>query len=102
MKYNLEPNVKFRSNQNLYRTSIDQKASIESHIKDLSEKGFIRDSISKYSSPIVIIKKKDGSERFCIDYRQINRATLKTGFYSHALMKRLITSEKVKFSVLLT
>ncbi len=40
------------------------------------EKGIIELSTSEYASPIVIIKKKDGSPRFCIDYRRLNEATV--------------------------
>ncbi len=43
-------------------------------------KGFIRDSHSPWSSPVLFVKKKDGSLRLCIDYRKLNRVTMKNRY----------------------
>ena len=49
----------------------------KSQLKDLLDKGFIRPSISPYGALILFVKKKDGSLRMCIDYRQLNNAAIK-------------------------
>ncbi|GJV89142.1 retrotransposon-related protein [Tanacetum coccineum] len=49
-------------------------------VKELLEAGVIRDSQSSFSSPIVMVKKKDDSWRMCTDYRQLNMYTVKKKF----------------------
>ena len=44
-------------------------------IQDMLDLGVIEPSISPYSSPIVLVPKKDGSVRFCIDFRKLNKVT---------------------------
>ena len=48
---------------------------MESDIDEMIELGVIETSISPYSSPIVLVQKKDGSVRFCIDFRKLNKVT---------------------------
>lgn len=50
------------------------------HIKQLLQARIIRESSSPYSSPIVLVQKKDGSLRMCVDYRQLNAKTRKDAF----------------------
>ena len=59
-----------------YRYPTLQKDIIEKIIKEMLEAGVIRPSQSPYSSPIVLVKKKDGSWRLCVDYRQLNKHTV--------------------------
>ena len=48
---------------------------METDIQDMLDLGVIEPSISPYSSPIVLVPKKDGSVRFCIDFRKLNKVT---------------------------
>ena len=48
---------------------------MESEIDEMIELGVIEPSISPYSSSIVLVPKKDGSVRFCIDFRKLNKVT---------------------------
>ncbi|KAL6471740.1 hypothetical protein MHYP_G00203900 [Metynnis hypsauchen] len=54
--------------------------TVKAHINQLLEAQVIRESCSPYASPIVLVKKKDGSLRMCVDYRQLNSKTRKDAF----------------------
>nr|GFB18934.1 hypothetical protein [Tanacetum cinerariifolium] len=49
-------------------------------LKELSDKGFIRPSSSPWGAPVMFVKKKDGSFRMCIDYRDLNKLTVKNRY----------------------
>lgn len=60
-----------------YRYSVRQKDALEGIIRDMLTAGTIQPSNSPYSSPVVLVKKKDGSWRMCVDYRALNNQTIK-------------------------
>eukprot|EP00253_Pinus_taeda_P006430 PITA_06430 len=63
-----------------YRYPFAQKNEIETIIKELLEAGVIRPSISPYSSPVVMVLKKDGEWRMCPDFKAFNKLTIKDKF----------------------
>lgn len=63
-----------------YRYSPTQKDEIERQIKHMLLNGIIRPSQSPFASPVILVKKKDGSWRFCVDYRQLNNHTVKNKY----------------------
>ncbi len=60
-----------------YRIPTSQVKIVDEHVNEMLSSGVIRPSSSNYSSPIVLVKKADGSIRFCVDYRKLNALTLK-------------------------
>lgn len=63
-----------------YRYAPALKDEIEKQIAEMLHKGIIQPNISAFSSPVLLVRKKDGSWRFCVDYRYLNALTLKSRF----------------------
>nr|GFB54482.1 putative reverse transcriptase domain-containing protein [Tanacetum cinerariifolium] len=53
---------------------------LSEQLKELSNKGFIRSSSSPWGAPVLFVKKKDGSFWMCIDYRELNKLTVKNRY----------------------
>ena len=64
----------------IYRRSVLENDEIKRQIQDLLQKGHIRPSSSPCGSPIVLVQKKDGTWRLCIDYRALNKITVRSRY----------------------
>ena len=60
-----------------YRMAPAELRELKAHLEELLSKGFIRPSISPWGALVLFVKKKDRSLRLCIDYRQLNRVTIR-------------------------
>src|SRR6185436_3940034 len=63
--------------QRAYRIASSNQEFIQKEIQTMFEKGLIRESSSPWASPIVLVPKKNGKQRICIDYRKLNHVTEK-------------------------
>ena len=67
-------------NSKPYKYSPHHKDEIEKQVKQLLAAGLITQSCSPFASPVLLVLKKDGSWRFCVDYRKLNDITVKNRF----------------------
>ncbi|GJT28669.1 putative reverse transcriptase domain-containing protein [Tanacetum coccineum] len=63
-----------------YRLTSSKMKELSEELKELSDKGFIRPSSSPWGAPVLFVKKKDRSFRMCIDYRELNKLTVKNRY----------------------
>ncbi|KZV28148.1 hypothetical protein F511_27625 [Dorcoceras hygrometricum] len=63
-----------------YRMAPIELKELKEQLEDLLAKGYIRPIVSPWGAPVLFVRKKDGSMRLCIDYRQLNKATVKNKY----------------------
>ena len=76
-----------------YRMSVEELVEL----KDLLDKEYIKPSASPWGSPVLFVKKKDGSMRLCIDYRSLNAVTIKNKYPLPRIDDLLDQLRKAKF-----
>lgn len=64
----------------LYEMFASELSELKKQMEELLENRFVRPSVSPWSVPILLVRKKDGSMRLCVDYRQLNKITIKNKY----------------------
>jgi hypothetical protein len=63
-----------------YRMSTPELVELKLQLKEMMDKGYIQPSVSPWGAPVLFVKNKDGTLRLCIDYRQLNKVTVKNKY----------------------
>ena len=80
IKIDTNPNEELPPVRPIYNLSPNEKIALKTYVEDALEKGWIIPSKSPISAPIFFVKKKDGTLRPCVDYRGLNKITVKNKF----------------------
>ena len=68
-------------NRPAYRSNPEETKELQRQVKELMKKGYIRESMSPCAIPMLLVPKKDGTRRMCIDCRAINQITIKYRYH---------------------
>jgi hypothetical protein len=63
-----------------YKMSTPELKDLQMKLEEIMKKGYIRPSVSPWGAPVVFVKKKDGTLRLCIDFKQLNKVTVKNKY----------------------
>ena len=63
-----------------YRMAPIELKELKVQLQEILDKGFVRPSVSPWGAPVLFVKKKDGTLQMCMDYRQINKVTMKNKY----------------------
>nr|GFC14206.1 reverse transcriptase [Tanacetum cinerariifolium] len=63
-----------------YRMAPVELKELKEQLQEMLKNGFVRPSVSPWGAPVLFVKKKDGSMRLCIDYRELNRITIRNRY----------------------
>ncbi|CAI8594761.1 unnamed protein product [Vicia faba] len=63
-----------------HRMSASELSELHKQLEELLENKFVRPSVSPWGAPVLLVKKKDGSMRLCVDYRQLNKMKIKNKY----------------------
>nr|KYP41892.1 Transposon Ty3-G Gag-Pol polyprotein [Cajanus cajan] len=63
-----------------YRMAPAELVELKGQLEDLLEKQLVQPSVSRWGAPVLLVKKKDGGSRMCVDYRQLNKLTIKNKY----------------------
>ncbi|GJR73707.1 putative reverse transcriptase domain-containing protein [Tanacetum coccineum] len=82
-----------------YRLAPSEMKELSIQLQELLEKGFIHPSSSPWGAPVLFVKKKDGSFRMCIDYRELNKLTVKNRYHQLRIKEKdiLITAFRTQY-----
>jgi hypothetical protein len=67
-------------NQATYRTNPEEMKEIQRQVQELLDNGYVRESLSPCAVPVILVPKKNGTWRMCVDYRAINNFTIRYRF----------------------
>ena len=81
-----------------YRMAPVELRELKAQLEELLSKGFIRPSISPWGAPVLFVKKKDGSLQLCIDYKQLNRVTIRNQYPLPSIMSYAINSKGLEYT----
>ena len=69
-----------RTSKSPYQMNTPELIELKLQLKEMLDKGYIRSTVSPWGAPVLFVKKKDGTLRLCIDYRKLNKVTIKNKY----------------------